>query len=512
MKHRLLPLLATSVLAVALASAHASSLPLIDAVRDGNHATAFELIGGKTDVNAADNNGTTALHWAVHNNDLPLVERLLKARARAEVRNDFGVTPLLEAALIGNEALIERLLKAGANIETTDADGQTALMLVARTGNLAAARMLIKRGADVNAAEKWRGQTALMWAAAQNQPEMVRELLRHGAKPDARSVVNDWKRQVTAEPRAQYRPSGGWTALLYATRQGCLPCVQALVNAGANPDLANPDNVSPLLMATLNFNFDTAAWLLSKGANPDKWDWWGRSPLYAAVDLNTIPQGGRADRPSPDNTTSIELIRLLLDARANPNLQLKLLPPFRAVGADRGADLMLSIGATPLLRAAKAGDAAAVQLLLEHGALPNLPNETGITPLMAACGLGSTNIDTRGRYIADGENPIIQKEAIETLKALLAAGADINGRDDRGQTPLHGAAFWGWNDVVKFLVAHDAQLDARDKKGMTPVDSAMGRAGGNGRGGATIIIRKETAALLQELMATRAAKPAVANR
>ncbi len=125
---------------------------------------------------------------------------------------------------------------------------------------------------------------------------MVRLLLKHGAVVDERSLVNDVARQVTAEPRMQARPSGGFTPLLYAARAGCLECAQLLVKAGADPNLADPDGVSPLLTATLNFHFDIAAFLVKRGVDVDHWDTWGRSALYAAVDLDSLPVGGRADR------------------------------------------------------------------------------------------------------------------------------------------------------------------------------------------------------------------------
>src|SRR5262249_15822914 len=254
-----------------------------------------------------------------------------------------------EAAINGNVAILDRLLKSGADAESPNADGQTALMVVARTTNVDAAKLLLSRGANVNAVEKWREQTALMWAAAESQPAMVKLLVAARADVNARSKVNNWERQVTAEARAIARPSGGLTPLLYAARQGCLECTKVLVEGGADVDLGDPDNVSPLLLATLNGRFDVAAYLISKGANVNKWDWWGQSPLYAAVDMNTLPHGGRPDRPSLDETTSLQLIQTLLEKGANPNLQLKLLPPFRSLGADRGVDSMLTIGTTPLL-------------------------------------------------------------------------------------------------------------------------------------------------------------------
>jgi ankyrin repeat protein len=273
-----------------------------------------------------------------------------------------------EAAIREDVSLLRRLLAAGANVESPNADGQTTLMIVARTSNVEAAQLLIEHGANVNARETWRAQTALMWAAAEQQPAMVRLLLKHGATVDARSLVNDWSRQVTAEPRMQARPSGGFTPLLYAARSGCLECAQLLVKAGANPNLGDPDGVSPLLEAVLNFRFDIAAYLIKRGVDVDHWDTWGRSPLYEAVDLDALPVGGRADRPSLDRVSSLQLIRMLLEAGANPNLQLKLFPPYRSLRDDRGADSLLTVGATPLLRAAKGGDLPAIQLLLAHGA------------------------------------------------------------------------------------------------------------------------------------------------
>jgi uncharacterized protein len=226
------------------------------------------------------------------------------------------------------------------------------------------------------------------------------------------------------------------------------------------------------------------------------------------VDLNTLPRGGRPDQPSLDTTTSLQIIEQLLAAGANPNPELKLAPPFRNIGNDRGLDGLLTIGTTPLLRAAKALDAPAIKILLEKGANLSLSNNRGITPVMAAAGLGSTDADTRGLYITED----VQQRSIESLKLLLAAGADINAKDGtRGLTPLHEAARWGWNDVVRFLVDHGADLQAKDNRGLTPVDSAMGKAGGNSRGGQRIDVHEDTAALLKQLIAAAGTKPAAAR-
>ena len=481
---------------------------LIEAARANDTTTALAAIADKVDVNAKSADGTTALHWAIYRDNAAVVQRLIKAGADVKTANEFGSTPMAEAAVVGDAAVIEALLNAGADVESRGADGQTALMVVARSGNVAAAETLLKHGAKVNAREAWREQTALMWAAAQNQPAMVKLLVKHGAEVDARSAVNQWPRQVTGEPRRMYRPFGGLTPLLFAAREGCLECARTLVESGAKLDLPDPKGVTALFLAIDNFHFDLAKYLIAKGANPNKWDWWGRTPLYSAVDVDTVPHGGRPDLPSTDTTTSLEIIDLLLKAGAWPNVQLKMLQPFRNIGDDRGCDLMLTTGMTPLLRAAKTFDAGAIALLLKHGATVDLPNEGGVTPLMAAAGYGSVECDARGygpgipHYLA----PDSQAKSIEALKLLLDGGADVNKRTigaraaarSPGRTALYGAAFWGWSDVVDYLVMRGAKIGVADPTGLTPVDAAMGRAGGHGRG-STIEVYDKTAARLTEL-------------
>ncbi|HEY4214217.1 MAG TPA: ankyrin repeat domain-containing protein [Steroidobacteraceae bacterium] len=472
--------------------------PLVEAAQARDESGVLKLLAANPhpDVNQHSADGTTALHWAVYHNDVPLIDKLVALHADVNAKNEYGSTPMSEAAVVGNVAVLKKLLAAGADVESPNGDGQTALMIIARTDNVEAAKLLVSRGAKVNAREQWRYQTALMWAAAEAQPTMVEFLVKHGAEVDARSNVNNWARQVTAEPRMQARPSGGFTPMLYAARKGCVECVRALIKAGADVNLADPDGVTPMVQAVENFNFDVASLLIDHHAELNKWDLWGRSPLYSAVDMNTLPVSGRADRPSKDRITSLELIEKMLNAGANPNLQLKLFPPYRALRADRGADGILTVGTTPLLRAAKAGDVAAMKLLLAHGADPNLPTEAGVTPLMAAAGTGSLNLDTRGRYKTEAE-------AIAATNVLVAAGADVNARDSGGQTALHGAAGWGWNGEVKALVANNIDLLAKDSRGRTAADIAMGAGGSSGR--ATSNPHPQTEALLRQLMSQKQA-------
>jgi uncharacterized protein len=447
--------------------------------------------------------GVDPLLWAVHDGNVAEVERLVKAGANVNSKNDAGLSPLAEAANVGNTAIIKALLDAGAEPNAPHYDGQTALMVIARSTNVDAAKLLLAKGANPNLAETQKKQTALMWAAAGSNGPMVKLLLDGGADPNARTVINENSAQVSAEPRAQYRSYGGLTPLLYASREGCLDCISYLVERGAKINMTDPEGVTPLITAIANMHFDAAKILIEAGANPDKWDWWNRSPLYLAADVNTIPRGGRADAPSTDETTSLEIIELLLKKGANPNTQLSLLPPFRNVGADRGVDLLLTTGASPLLRAAKALDAPAVKLMMEYGGDPNLPQVKGITPLMAAAGMGSVDADTRGRY----DTPDTAQRSVDTMRIMLDKGGDIMARDARGQTALHAAAFWGWNDAVQFLISRGADPNAKDAKGLVPIDNAMGRNGGNSRGGARVDVHKDTADLLVKLGATPVVPP-----
>jgi len=480
--------------ALAAMSASAADSQLAVAIKSGQRTTAIEMIAKKSaDVNAAEADGSTPLLWAANLNDADLASRLLKAGANPKVRNQLGSTPLAEAALNANTEMIKALLDAGADPNAAGPDGQTPLMIVARTSNVAAAKLLLDKGANPNLKEAQREQTALMWAAASSQGPMMRELLAHGAEVDAKSAVDLMTPLVSGEPRAQPRPPGGMTAMLFAAREGCMDCVKALLEKGAKIDLPDPEGVTPLISAVFNAHFDVAKYLIDQGANVNRFDWWGRTPLYLAVDYNTLPHGGRPDQPSLDETLPIDIVRILLEKGANPNIQLKLFPPFRATGNDRGLDGMLTIGTTPLLRAAKGLDAPAIKLLLEHGAIVDLPNSQGMTPTLAASGMGSTDADTRGYFTTSD----VQERSIASLELLLAHGGEVNGRAARfEQAPLHGAAFWGWNDVVEYLLKKGADINLKDSRGFTAVDYAMGRAGGNSRGGQRIDVHKDTADLL----------------
>jgi ankyrin repeat protein len=487
-----------SLLAAAAASA-ARPDTLLDAARAGDRQQAVRLIDQGADANAADSLGTTPLMWAARYGDAVLVERLIKAGGNAAAENVFGVTPMSEAALIGSAPAIRALLAAGVDANSPNPEGETALMLVARTGRVDAAELLIRAGADVNARERWAGQTALMWAGAQLQPAMVKLLIANGADVNARSTVRQWTRKVSSEPRPKELAQGGLTPLMFAARTGCIECAELLLAAGADIDMPDPYGVTPLIVAALNLQNDFAAYLIGKGADFTQWDLYGRTPLYVAIDMMDYPppRGRQQTGDAKPPMTGLQLAELLLERGANPNSQLKQWrPPF--VRLARGQDNTLATGATPLLRAAHASDVTALELLLRYGALVDLPNASGITPLMAAAGVGVSPNTSRAKKKTEAAS-------IEVARLLVDAGADVNKRthDVRrirtdpkvreamfgfifqmafdyaylppsGRTALHGAAQKGWNDMVRFLVEHGAQLQVADATGRTPWDMAMG--------------------------------------
>jgi ankyrin repeat protein len=472
--------------AAAMTSFAQSGSALADRIEAGDRKAALDLIAKNAPVNGAQPDGTTPLHWAVYRVDEELVKTLLGRGAKADVTNAYGSSPLAEAARVANLKLVGLLLDAGANPNRANEDGETPLMLAARTGAVPVAELLVRHGANVNQQERFRKQTALMWAAAESHPEMVSFLVSRSADVNARAEANDWANQMTSEPRVQYRPTGGLTPLLYAARGGCQACVEALLKGGADIDLPNPDGMTPLMMAIDNSHYGVARYLLDKGANPNTWDWWGRTPLYVVINM----RGGPDSNAGPREPASLDMVRALLEAGVNPNHQLNMLQPSRNGNSGRFKDDLLNTGATPLLRAAQTFDNDVVRLLLDHHALVDLPNAMGVTPLMAAAGIGTR---TGQSVLGPGPPADVEARSIVTMEMLLKAGADANARvtdtssltariarastmtNREGQTALFFAAQSGRPSVVRFLLDHGAKVDAMGDGGKALLAAAKSK-------------------------------------
>jgi uncharacterized protein len=497
------------VLAAAPILAQSSKESLARLIEAGNRKAALDRIRTGADVNEAQPDGTHPIHWAVYRVDYELLGALIAKKANVNVRNEFGSTPIAEAANLADARMVKMLLDAGAEPEGANPDGQTALMLAIKTGGVDIVDMLIKAGANVNTVEKFHKQTPLMWAAAapRNAGAMVKLLLAKGADVKPRALYTDWPSQITSEPRAQYRPVGGLTALLYAARDGCYDCVEALIGAGADVNVPTPEGVTALMLALDNDHNDVAKLLLDRGANPNLWDWWGRTALYIAVDRKETAGGGRgrggaaaggrgggapeARRGSDAPVSSMDIIKALLAANVDLNPQLNFHRPSRGGNSGRFIDPLLNTGCTPLLRATMAGDSEVVRALLDKGANPNI-NDMGLTPFLVAAGVGAGNRGGTGLAAQTSAGGPVNMELMELL---LQHGADVNAQvtgtltysmrvsrapsANEGKTALHVAAEAGKTDLVRYLLGKGASTQITDADGKKPIDLA----GDSGRGG-----------------------------
>jgi uncharacterized protein len=466
-----------------------------EAVKNGDRAAMRLLLERHADVNAAMADGTTALHWAVRSDDLATVELLIRAGANASVADRHGVTPLSLACLNGNAAMIRTLLEAGAPAESTDGQGETALITASRSGNLDAVKLLLDHGAKVNAWDTQAGQTALMWAIREHHSDVVQLLLSRGADVKASTkVVVDFPPEtgnLEGVGRAQNLPKGvtpgGMTPLLYAAREGTLDAARMLVAAGADVNVAEANQTSPLLVAILNDHIDVANFLLDHGANVNAADGFGRTPLWSAVDYRNLDT---ANKTETDRGPMLELVRALLDHGADPNPALKAEPPSRRWMFGFGVNQWVSqVGQTPLQRAALAGDVAGMRLLMAKGADPNLKSHAGVTPLMAAAGMG---------WVLNQTYTESDDAVLDAVKLCVEKGADVNAATSAGITAVHAAANRGLNRVIEFLARHGAKLDVKDFQGKTPVNYAEGvRLSGPPEA------KPETVALLNKLMGSK---------
>lgn len=488
---------------VALSCGLARAATLSEAVRRGDGEAVRALLRQRVNVNAPEPDGSTPLHWAVQSSNLEFAQLLIKAGANADVRTADGVTPLSLAAKNRDADIAKALLDAGADANQAVPGGETILMTTARTGNPELVKLLLAHGARVNGKGSEFGETALMIAADANQADAAKVLIAAGAEVNGRSAKLEYpKDRFGLEGVVTILPHGDWTPLMYAARQGSADAARILCEAGADVNAVDPDQTSALLLAIINGHFDTAAVLLDHGADSNLADSAGMGPLYAAVDMNTLGEVyGQPPRQSTDKLTALNLMTLLLEKGANPNAGLKG-PTLQR--AHTPGESTLGQGATPLMRAAKNGDVAAIELLIAHGADVSQTQKNLTTALMFAAGLGRGVGTFAKDYATDAE-------MLAAAKALVAHGADVNAVSAAGQTAMHFAAQAAdvnlpqpSDDIVRFLAAHGAKLDVKDNRGRTPVEMAQGQ-GLRGRAGGPVAPRESTIALLKSLMTEQSA-------
>src|SRR6188474_344185 len=447
------------------AIAYAGTSDVADAAQRKDVVALRALLNRKADVNAAQADGTTALHWAAHWNDAETAKLLLRAGAKPGTANRFGASPLSEAALSGNAELVKALLDAGADAKAlATLDGETVLMSAARSGNVEAVRMLLDHGADVNARERYKGQTALMWAAAERHSAIVKLLLERGADWRVRSFDRETKPpKLSAASSISPIPRGGFTALMFTAREGDLESARLMLDAGVDINFGDVDNVTPLVAAIMNKQYTLAKFLIDRGADVNVVDAGGRTALYAMIDIRNEDWTAMPNRTTDDPLPTIDVVRAIIDHGAKLDVPLNRPLTVRS-GMDFG-DNTLGDGATPMMRAARAGDHEVIRLLLAKGANPTLTTKGGANALMLAAGIGYRDKNTRGS----------ESDALESVKVLMAAGLDINQTNTTGENILHGAALRGADTIVQFLLDQGMDVNATSKQGYTPLDVALGK-------------------------------------
>jgi len=528
MKHaapvRLWAALCVALFASSIALGASGDAAVADAAREGNRDAVRALLRQGGDVNAAQGDGMTALHWAASNDDVELATMLIHAGAnlRATTRIN-GYTPLMMAARVGHASVIRTLLERGADAKAASVAGTSALMLAAAAGSVDAVGALVDAGADVNARESARGQTAIMFAAAHNRVPVIRMLAQRGADVAAASKVQDL--HAFTEEDSERRPSqptpdrkpqapgvdrnfvytelvgylGGFTPLLLAAREGHTDAVQALLESGADVNQVSAgDRTSPLLVATINGHFDLARLLLDRGADATRAAANGVTPLYAALNCQWAP---KANYPQPrahlqQKLTYLDLMTALLEKGADANVRVNRKVWYSGYNSDlSGID---EIGATPFWRAAYASDVEAMRLLVAHGADPLIPTMKpagrrrstdgareqpkdisglpavpvggpSVTTLHAATGVGYAE------GFAANSHRIHPAGWMPAVKYLVEEiGLDVNARDHDGNTALHHAAARGDNEMILYLVSKGADPKAVNRAGQTTADMANG--------------------------------------
>jgi len=462
---------------------------LARAAEKGQAAEVTQWLEKGIDVNSRLNDRTTALHWAVLRDQQESVSLLMKAGADPLVLNRNGISPLFLAAQNGNEKIVRWLLEAGADPNTLSENGETILMTAVHTGKPEVVNLLLSSGALVDYRDPEFQQTALMIAVREGHADVIDMLIRHGANVDARTRLGPVpayippckgtgcgsegvgiNRSGVPHRGERYDAKGGMTPLLYAARDGRFEAARLLVENGADLELREANEITPLLMALLNNQLEVADLLLDSGARVNVDDFYGRSPLFAAVDYRNLDMNSDLEDDPQDNRVNrkpiLAMIKRLLDEGANVNARTKEWPPEKKwLYSLNDVSWVDMTGQTPFIRASSAGDIPVMTMLLEYNADPHITTYEGTTALMAAAGVNWTVAQTY---------TVSDQALLDAVKLNLSLGADVNASNSMGLTALLGAANRGSNNIIEYLASQGAKLDAQDAVGRSALRWAEG--------------------------------------
>jgi ankyrin repeat protein len=469
---------------------------MADAMQNQDKTLVRSLLRQHADVNGTGPDRTTALMWAAHWGDLETVGLLLRAGADFKATNRYGTSALSEAAETGDVAILGQLLNAGADPNTVSQNNETVLMTVSHIGNVEAVKLLLDHGADVNARNYTEQETALMYAVNEGHVPVARLLISKGADVNAVAHTSDTPRRLTRAFPAE-RITGGFTALMFAARQGEMECARALLEAGADTRIADRDGMTPMIIAAMNGHFETAALILEKGGDPND------GTLWETLEFRNLRRAESVARPEPAMTSKLDSLafaKMLLDRGANPT------KPYGKVRTNRGVrgtQLFAPTGSSALERATQAVDTAAMRMMFDHTVAAGI--ELDSNAILAATVQASAVIGP-GKLLF---RTVTVKDIADAVALCLQHGADVNAANAAGNTPLHVAAQRGADDVIRILAERGAKLDLKNKAGLTPLDLAVGKKDAVGLDSGAVAApeaHQSTAVLLRQLMVSGSAR------